>query len=348
MSGRAAGGGGGAGGGLGVIAGVTAGGNSSSSSGTSATASAVVFAYHEVGVRCLEVLVAAGIDVRLVVTHADNPAETIWFGSVAEHAAAHHLRCIAPADGNDDKVLAACRSAEPDFLFSFYYRQMLGPALLAVPRRGAYNLHGSLLPRYRGRAPVNWAVLHGEHETGASLHAMDVKPDHGALVDQCAVPILPDDTARQVFDKVTLAAETVVARSLPLLIDGTAPHRPQDLSRGSYFGGRTAEDGRIGPALEPKRIHDLVRAVAPPDYPGAFFDTAMGRVVIWRTRLDAGSPAPPGPTGRLALLVHDGGLWLRTAGGRPLQVLACTLASEPLDAATFIARFGKGALDAST
>lgn len=339
MSGRAGGAGRGAGGGLGL----SAGGNSSSSSGTSA----VVFAYHEVGVRCLEVLVAAGIDVRLVVTHADNPVETIWFGSVAEHAAAHHLRCIAPADGNDDAVLAACRSAAPDFLFSFYYRQMLGPALLAVPRRGAYNLHGSLLPRYRGRAPVNWAVLHGEHETGASLHAMDVKPDHGALVDQCAVPILPDDTARQVFDKVTLAAETVVARTLPLLIDGTAPHRPQDLSRGSYFGGRTAEDGRIGPALEPKRIHDLVRAVAPPDYPGAFFDTAAGRVVVWRTRLDAGSPPPSWSVGSLALLAHDGALWLRTASGRPLQVLACTLAGEPLDPAAFVARVGHGALDAA-
>ena len=311
-----------------------------------ARASAVVFAYHEVGVRCLEVLVAAGIDVRLVVTHADNPAETIWFGSVAEHAAAHHLPCIAPARADDEAVLAACRTAEPDFLFSFYYRQMLGPALLSVPRRGAYNLHGSLLPRYRGRAPVNWAVLHGETETGASLHAMDVKPDHGALVDQCAVPIGPDDTARQVFDKVTVAAETVVARSLPLLIAGTAPHRPQDLAQGSYFGGRTPEDGRIGAGLEPKQVHDLVRAVAPPDYPGAFFDTAAGRVVIGRTRLGS-EPRPRSESAHgLALLADGERLWLRTGGGQMLAVLTCTLDGTPLAPAAFTARFGHRPLDA--
>ena len=84
---------------------------------------------------------------------------------------------------------------------------MLGAPLLALPRRGALNMHGSLLPKYRGRAPVNWAVLHGERETGASLHYMAVKPDAGDLVAQTAVPILPDDTAREVFDKVTVAAE---------------------------------------------------------------------------------------------------------------------------------------------
>lgn len=311
-----------------------------------ARASAVVFAYHEVGVRCLEVLVAADVDVRLVVTHADNPAETIWFGSVAEHAAAHHLPCIAPTRADDETVLAACRAAEPDFLFSFYYRHMLGPALLSVPRRGAYNLHGSLLPRYRGRAPVNWAVLHGETETGASLHAMDVKPDHGALVDQCAVPIGSDDTARQVFDKVTVAAEIVVARSLPLLIGGTATHRPQDLAQGSYFGGRTPEDGRIGAGLGPKQIHDLVRAVAPPDYPGGFFDTTAGRVVIGRTRLGAEPRRRSDSERGLALLADGERLWLRTGGGQMLAVLTCTLDGMPLAPAAFTARFGHRPLDA--
>ena len=78
----------------------------------------------------------------------------------------------------------ASRALAPDFLFSFYYRQMLKPALLALPRRGALNMHGSLLPNYRGRAPVNWAVLHGERETGATLHYMVEKPDAGDIVAQ--------------------------------------------------------------------------------------------------------------------------------------------------------------------
>ena len=122
---------------------------------------------------------------------------------------------------------------------------MLKPALLALPQRGALNMHGSLLPRYRGRAPVNWAVLHGERSTGATLHYMAEKPDAGDIVAQTAVPILPDDTAREVFDKVTVAAEMTLDAVLPALLAGTAPRRPQDLGEGSYFGGRGPDDGII-------------------------------------------------------------------------------------------------------
>ena len=161
------------------------------------------------------------------------------------------------------------RALAPDFLFSFYYRQMLAPALLAIPTRGALNMHGSLLPKYRGRAPVNWAVLHGERETGATLHYMADKPDAGDIVAQTAVPILPDDTAREVFDKVTVAAE-MHARSRVARRCSPEPRRARRWTwrAGSYFGGRTPEDGRIDWSQDAARIHNLVRAVAPP-YPGA-------------------------------------------------------------------------------
>ena len=171
---------------------------------------AVVFGYHNVGVRCLSVLLAHGIDVRLVVTHTDNPAETIWFDSVADLARLHGIEVITPADPATPDVLAKVQAAKPEFIFSFYYRHMLPPALLAVAPRGALNMHGSLLPAYRGRVPVNWAVIRGESRTGASLHYMADKPDAGDMVDQQAVPILPDDTAEQVFDKVCVAAEQVL------------------------------------------------------------------------------------------------------------------------------------------
>jgi methionyl-tRNA formyltransferase len=292
--------------------------------------SAIVFGYHNVGVRCLRAVLDAGVDVRLVVTHEDNPKETIWFGSVAAVTAEHGLRCITPSDPNVEAVLAECRAAQPDFLFSFYYRQMLGAPLLAVPARGAYNLHGSLLPRYRGRAPVNWAVLHGERETGATLHAMHVKPDFGAVVDQCAVPILGDDTAREVFDKVTLAAEIVVARSVPRLIDGSAVLTPQVHLPGQYFGGRKPEDGRIAASSTARQIHDLVRAVAPPDYPGAFFDAGGRRIVIARTK-HTSAPGAPGDTFTLQAL--DGALWITAADGGRLRVLAATVAGQPLQVA---------------
>jgi methionyl-tRNA formyltransferase len=274
---------------------------------------AVVFGYHNVGARCLRLLLAHGVDVPLVITHADDPAETRWFESVADIASDFGIPWIAPGDPNAADVVNRVRALAPDFLFSFYYRRMLSAELLAIPARGALNMHGSLLPKYRGRAPVNWAVLHGERETGASLHYMADKPDAGDLVAQMSVPILPDDTAREVFDKVTVAAECVLDRALPELVAGTAPRRPLDLAQGSYFGGRNAEDGRIDWTQDARRIHNLVRAVAPP-YPGAFTDVAGHRLRVLRTRvIDPRSRARPP-----AIVVDDARCVAHCGGGGTL------------------------------
>ncbi len=249
---------------------------------------AVVFAYHNVGVRCLQVLLARGVDVVLVVTHEDNPNENVWFGSVAAVAADHGIEVVKPSDPNGEALREAVRRAQPDLIFSFYYRHMLPADVLALAPRGAYNMHGSLLPKYRGRVPTNWAVLHGETETGATLHEMTVKPDAGAIIAQTSVPILPDDTAQQVFDKVTVAAEQTLWRVLPALLAGEAPHLPNDIAHGSYYGGRKPEDGRIDWSQPAERVYNLIRAVAPP-YPGAFTDIGGARFVVARAR-----PAPLG------------------------------------------------------
>jgi methionyl-tRNA formyltransferase len=298
---------------------------------------AVVFAYHDVGVRCLRTLLAHGVEVPLVITHADSPGEAIWFDSVARQAGWHGARVLLPPDVNAPEVLAEVRAARPDFLFSFYYRQMLGAALLAAAPRGAYNLHGSLLPKYRGRAPVNWAVLKGERESGATLHRMAAKPDAGAIVAQQAVPILPDDTAVEVFRKVTVAAELALDRALPALLAGTAEHRPQDLEHGSYFGRRTAADGRIDWSAGSRAVHDLVRAVAPP-YPGAHASAAGHTLKVWRT-LPATGPGAARPVlrwqdGEVRALCHDAAL----------RLLEFELDGSIRDAVAFHARFGAAAL----
>jgi methionyl-tRNA formyltransferase len=288
-------------------------------------ASAVVFAYHEVGVRGLRALAACGLDIRLVVTHDDDPGERIWFGSVAASAAEIGLECIAPGDANDVPTVERVRALAPRFLFSLYYRQMLKAPLLESAKE-AYNLHGSLLPRYRGRAPVNWAVIRGETETGATLHAMVAKPDAGDIVGQQAVPILPDDTAAEVMTKVVVAAEIVLVHTVPRLVDGSAPRRPQDLARGSYFGGRRPEDGRIPLRAPAAEIHNLVRGVSAP-YPGAFFDSEAGRVIVWRTARSDRRQAP-GPG--FGLFEEDGRLWLAAADGGLLRILSAELDGRPL------------------
>ncbi len=271
---------------------------------------AVVFAYHDVGVRCLGALLAAGVEVPLVVTHRDDPGENLWFASVREFYSKRGLRTLL--DPSVEEIEAELRRIRPDFLFSFYYRRMLPPTVLALAQRGAYNMHGSLLPRYRGRAPVNWAILKGEKETGATLHEMVAKPDAGRIVDQQAVPIGPDETAVEVLRKVTEAAGVVLERSVKSLIDGTARLREQDLSKGSYFGGRRPEDGRIDWSSSAKEIHDLVRAVAPP-YPGAFHEDLR----ILRTQMTA--RASPG---KALGPYREGSEWFAACGdGKVLRLL---------------------------
>lgn len=299
---------------------------------------AVVFAYHNVGVRCLSVLLAQGVKVALVVTHQDNPTETIWFDSVAALAAEHDIPVITPDDPNDEAVVRQVRALAPDFLFSFYYRHMLQAPLLAIPAKGALNMHGSLLPKYRGRVPVNWAIIHGETETGASLHYMTVKPDAGELVDQQAVPILADDTAADVFRKVTCAAEMVLHRSLPALTAGTAPRIALDLKRGSYFGGRKPEDGRIDWSQSTARIHDLIRAVAPP-FPGAFCEIAGRAVKILRSRIE---PATGPRSLNATLFLEDGRLRAHCTDGGLLRILRLELDGKPMAPADLPRQLGPG------
>lgn len=297
---------------------------------------AVVFAYHNVGVRCLSVLLAHEVEVALVVTHQDDAKENIWFESVAGLAALHGIPSITPADPNDSAVVARIAALAPDIIFSFYYRLMLKAPLLALAARGAYNMHGSLLPKYRGRAPVNWAVLNGERETGATLHRMLEKPDAGAILAQQAVPILPDDTAIEVFQKVTMAAEIALDDVLPELLAGKAKEHAQDLSQGRYFGARGPEDGRIDWRSGAQDIHNLVRAVAPP-YPGAFclFQDKTLRVLrSFQCKQRQARSAAPG------LYAEKDALYADCADGRVLRLLDLEYAGEPLDAAGFTARFG--------
>jgi methionyl-tRNA formyltransferase len=295
-------------------------------------ARAVVFAHHDVGVRCLKALISAGVEIALVVTVRDDPRERQWYASVAATAGDYGLTVIAPAQANESQLERALSELQPDFIFSFYYRSLLGAPLLAAARRGALNMHGSLLPKYRGRAPVNWAILKGERETGATLHYMVERADAGDIVDQLAVPILQDDDAREVFAKVTVAAETILARSLPALIAGSAPRRAQVIEPGQYFGRRRPEDGRIDwsrPALE---IHNLVRAVAPP-FPGAFADVGGLRWQFQRTRLSVSTPAPT-PAGEAWLFGRDGGLYAACGDGGVLRVLDAANDHGPVELAT--------------
>ncbi len=299
-------------------------------------ASAVVFAYHDVGVQCLEALLESGVRISLLVTHQDNPSENIWFESVAETAARNDIPVVKPADPNTRDMLERIRQIAPDFIFSFYYRQMLGEALLALPTRGAFNVHGSLLPDYRGRVPLNWAIIHGEHTCGVSLHRMEIKPDAGPLLAQRAVRILRNDTALLVFQKLKYAAEAVVLETLPELLAGTALETPMDLASGSYFPGRKPADGRIDWQHSAWDIHNLIRAVAPP-YPGAFFDAGQHRLDV----LGSYYREEKAYFDRPCLYYAKGDFWADCTDGQRFMITDLLIDGENADSSLFEQIFGK-------
>jgi UDP-4-amino-4-deoxy-L-arabinose formyltransferase/UDP-glucuronic acid dehydrogenase (UDP-4-keto-hexauronic acid decarboxylating) len=255
----------------------------------------VVLAYHNMGIAGLDALEKHGYEIAAIFTHEDDPGENCWFGSVKEWAKSHGVTFYTTEQINSPQWVEKIKALEPDILFSFYYRKMLGQAILDVPRIGALNLHGSLLPAYRGRCPVNWVIIKGEKKTGVSLHFMVEKPDAGDLVAQREVLIDPDDTAQMLYEKLCLAAGQLLDDILPLIKKEEIPRTEQDLSRGSYYGGRRPEDGRINWQQDAKDIYNLIRAVTDP-YPGAFafLEDGLQVKILKATMAEGASGKEPG------------------------------------------------------
>ncbi|HKB55987.1 MAG TPA: formyltransferase [Lacunisphaera sp.] len=270
------------------------------------------FGYSEVGHDCLDLLLTRGDHVIGLVTHEDNPHEKIWFKTPAAAAREKNIPVHTPASVNTPEWIERISSMTPDLILSVYYRNMISSTILALPRLGAWNMHGSLLPKYRGRAPVNWAVLHGEPRIGMTLHRMVKKADAGAVVDQEGVAIGPRDTAEQAFRKVLPCARAVLARQMDALLAGTARETPQDESQATYFGGRKPEDGRVVWTQTSRQIFNLIRAVTDP-YPGAFTDVNGSRLMLWWAESD--SPAARGRTGRPGEVLSVAPLVIATGDG---------------------------------
>jgi methionyl-tRNA formyltransferase len=286
----------------------------------------VVLGYADVGHACLGLLLERGANVVAVYTHRDTPGETIWFPSVGKLAHDAGVPVRLDEDLRTPRGLTDLRALAPDLVLSFYYREIVPVDALALPHLGAFNMHGSVLPKYRGRAPVNWAVALGERETGATLHVMTRRADAGDIVDQEAVPIGPDDLAADVQARVRDAAVRVLARQFDALLAGKAPRRPQDHSAATKFGRRKPQDGLIHWTHAAEDIHNLVRAVSHP-YPGAFAPIGAATLFVWRTRRAADAPTRLAPPGTIS--VADGRAFVACGDKRWLEVLNAQVQNEP-------------------
>jgi methionyl-tRNA formyltransferase len=267
---------------------------------------AVVFGYHEIGYVCLEELLKSRITVSALFTHKDDPEETIWFRTPRILAAQANIPVYEPESLTSAAWVECIRAYAPDYLFSFYYRHMLPKEILEMPRIAPLNLHGSLLPKFRGRCPVNWVLIEGETRTGVTLHVMETKPDAGDIVAQRAVDIDPEDTAQVLALKLASAARALMREAIPLLEEGTFEKRPQE-GASSYYGGRRPEDGRIDWTKSAASIYNLIRAVTHP-YPGAYAFFRGRKLFIWKAvPLEETAEGPPGTVvSRRPLLIKTG------------------------------------------
>lgn len=264
---------------------------------------AVVFAYHDMGCVGVQALLDAGFDIAAIFTHADNAQENAFFGSVARLAAERGIPVYAPDDVNHPLWVDRITELKPEVIFSFYYRNLLGEAILNSARIGAFNLHGSLLPAYRGRAPLNWVLVNGETQTGVTLHRMISRADAGAIIAQQAVEIADADDALSLHRKLTESAKHLLEGILPTLKSGTFSETAQDESKASYVGRRTPEDGRLEWEKPAQTLHNLVRAVSDP-WPGAFSFVGTHKFIVWKSRVRSDvAPARAGTVISVAPLI---------------------------------------------
>ncbi|MDU5779235.1 MAG: bifunctional UDP-4-amino-4-deoxy-L-arabinose formyltransferase/UDP-glucuronic acid oxidase ArnA [Pantoea sp.] len=254
----------------------------------------IVFAYAEMGCAGISALLNAGYEISAIFTHADTSPESHAFPSVARLAAEQGIPVYAPEDASHPLWVDRIKAMQPDFIFSFYYRALLSDSILRTARVGAFNLHGSLLPKYRGRAPLNWVLVNGETETGVTLHHMVKRADAGDIVAQQRVAIDAQDNALTLHRKLVACASELLEGALPAMKRGEIAARPQNHSEATLVGRRTPDDGRINWGWPAQRVNNLVRAVTDP-WPGAFAFAGTLKFVVWKGRVHADAPpAKPG------------------------------------------------------
>ena len=302
------------------------------------TGGRVIFvgAVHE-AVPALGVLLGSGAEIAEVVTlPAGRAASTSGFVDLEPLARAHGIPVRRCADINGAESARQVRELRPDLMVVTGWTRLLSAELLGVPARGVVGFHASLLPRYRGRAPVNWAILRGEAVTGNTMMYLDAGTDTGDIIDQRTVPIGLDDTCATVYAMVGEAGAGMLRHHLRALLDGTAPRRPQGPAEGPPWRKRTPGMGITDWNRPARAVHDWIRALTWP-YPGAFTFLAERKVMLWASAL--GDARACGAAGEVLGCDADG-VRVGTADGAILLTSVSDAGGAPGPAAAWAERNG--------
>ncbi|MCC7016150.1 MAG: hypothetical protein IT564_02970 [Rhodospirillales bacterium] len=246
----------------------------------------------------------------LVVTHAPYKGENVWFASVADLARSLGVPAVMFDTVSIDELVHRLAEARPDVLVSVNFRKMIPERVYRMAPLGAYNIHDSLLPAYKGFAPSAWAMIRGETMTGVTFHELTNEVDGGAIVCQRPVPILPDDGIGDLICRLAAESVLLLTEALPRIVAGTAERRPQEPGSGFFMPRRTAKDDYVDWTWTGRALADFVRAVSPPV---AFSRCRFGTAEFRLDRIVPVAASRSGPPAGTVLAVNQN--WMEVQAG---------------------------------
>ena len=279
----------------------------------------------------LRALAAAGHEVLAVVTRTDKPAgrgKVLTPPPVKTAAAELGIPVLQPKRVREPEVVEALRKMGPDAIVVAAYGQILPKDILALPKHGCINIHASLLPKYRGAAPINWAIIRGEAETGITIMRMDEGMDTGAMLLRESIPVGPDDTAGSLLPKLADLGSRMITTALPLIEAGKLPDVAQRHEEATLAPLLKKKDGAVDWSLPAEEIRNRVRGLSP--WPGAYTFLDGKLVKILDTAIEPGS-AEPG-----ALIAKDEALLAGTGKGLLRIIALQPEGKKPMAAAEFL------------
>ncbi len=258
-------------------------------------------------VPCLEALLAAGHEVAAVITQPDRPrgrGRKLSFSPVKACAVEHGLEVLQPEKIKTPEFEQVLQELAPDVMVVVAFGQILSPAILAIPPLGCINVHASLLPYYRGAAPIHWAVMQGEEKTGVTTMYMDEGLDTGDMILKSEIAITQDASTGDIHDQLMQEGAALLRETLALIAEGKAPRAKQDHTVSTYAPLLKAEIEQLDWTRSAQELHNRIRGLSP--WPGAYCRYAGGRLKVWKSRVCEEAAAEGAIPGRIARLSVEG------------------------------------------
>lgn len=268
-------------------------------------------------VGTLEALAAAGHEVVLAVTQPDKPQgrkQILVAPPVKQTAEKLGIPVYQPKRVREPEAIEVLRGYEPELIVVAAFGQILPKELLDLPKYGCINVHASLLPKYRGAAPIQWAILNGDAVTGVTIMRMDIGLDTGDMIAKAEVEIAPDDTGGTLFDRLAETGAKLCVDTIPSIVDGSAVYTPQDEQAATKVGQISKKDGRINFTRSAHAIECQIRGLNP--WPSAYTSLGGKTLKLWAAQVsDRQTDAQPGTV----VLVEKDRFGIQTGDG----VLIC-------------------------